>query len=106
MTDERRDQRRVATSIEVLWDGNAGKCEARTSDLSAGGCFVDTLGQVTLGERIIFRLRLPGGEAIDIEGEVVYDHPSIGFGVRFTNVSESDQKKLESIIKARADTED
>lgn len=106
MTDERRNERRVPASIEVLWEGSAGKYEARTSDLSAGGCFVDTLGQVTLGQKIIFRLRLPAGEAIDIEGEVVYTYPNMGFGVRFTNVSDSDRKKLDWLIKAAAYRED
>jgi Tfp pilus assembly protein PilZ len=106
MTDERRNQTRVPASIEVLWEGNAGKYEARASDLSEGGCFLDTIGHVTLGEKIIFRLRLPDGDPINIEGEVAYAHPSIGFGVRFTNVSESDQKKLDSLIKATANLED
>jgi len=102
MTDERRNQERVPASIEVLWVGNAGKYESRTSDLSLGGCFVDTVAQVELGNIITFSLQLPAGESIDIEGEVVYTYPSMGFGLRFTNVSDSDRRKLEGIIKAAA----
>ena len=102
MTDERRNRERVPASIEVLWAGNAGKNESRTSDLSLGGCFVDTVGHVELGNIITFSLRLPAGEPIEIEGEVVYTYPSIGFGVRFTNVSDSDRRKLEWLIKAAA----
>ena len=102
MTDERRNQERVPASIEVRWVGNAGKNETRASDLSLGGCFVDTVGQVKLGEIITFSLRLPAGEPIEIEGQVVYTYPSIGFGVRFTNVSDSDRRKLEWLIKAAA----
>ena len=105
MTDERRNQERVPASIEVLWVGNAGKYESRTSDLSLGGCFVDTVAQVELGNIITFSLRLPAGESIEIEGEVVYTYPSMGFGVRFTNVSDSDRRKLELIIKAAANRE-
>ena len=102
MTDERRNQGRVSASIEVLWVGNAGKYESRASDLSLGGCFVDTVAQVELGNIITFSLRLPAEESIELEGEVVYTYPSMGFGLRFTNVSDSDRRKLEGIIKAAA----
>jgi len=37
---------------------------------------------------------------------VVYTYPSMGFGLRFTNVSDSDRRKLEGIIKAAACPED
>jgi Tfp pilus assembly protein PilZ len=106
MTDERRNQERVPTSIEVLWIGNAGKYESRTSDLSLGGCFVDTVGHVELGNIITVTLRLPAGESMEIEGEVVYTYPSMGFGLRFTSVSDSDRRKLEGIIKDAAHRED
>jgi Tfp pilus assembly protein PilZ len=102
MTDERRNEERVPASIEVLWVGNAGKYESRTSDLSLGGCFVDTVGQVELGNIVTVTLQLPAGESIEIEGEVVYTYPSMGFGLRFTTVSDSDRTKLEGIIKAAA----
>jgi hypothetical protein len=102
MTDERRNQERVPASIEVRWVGNAGKNESRTSDLSLGGCFVDTVGQVELGNIVTVTLQLPAGESIEIEGEVVYTYPSMGFGLRFTTVSDSDRTKLEGIIKAAA----
>ncbi len=105
MTDERRNEERVPASIEVLWIGNAGKYESRTSDLSLGGCFVDTVAQVELGDIIALSLQLPAGESIEIEGEVVYTYPSMGFGVRFTNVSDSDRRKLELIIKDAAHQE-
>jgi Tfp pilus assembly protein PilZ len=106
MTDERRNQRRVSTSIEVVWEGNSGRYESRTSDLSAGGCFVDTVGTVTMGEDIKFTLLLPAGESIEIVGEVVYSYPPVGFGVQFTNVSEADRQKIRRIIEAAVFQED
>ena len=106
MTDERRNQRRVSTSIEVVWEGHSGRYESRTSDLSAGGCFVDTVGLVSLGENIKFTLLLPAGESIAIVGNVVYSYPPVGFGVQFTNVSEADREKIDRIIEAAASQED
>jgi hypothetical protein len=102
MTDERRKDRRVPVLIDLLWEGKAGKYEARTSDLSTGGCFVDTIGEASEGDVIVFRLQLPSGEWMEIEGEVTFSSPRVGFGVRFTNMSESDRKKLDWLVKAGA----
>jgi uncharacterized protein (TIGR02266 family) len=103
VSDERRNHRRVPVLAEVHWEGKTGRHEARTSDLSSGGCFIDTVGQVTEGERLKFQLRLPNGEWMEAEGEVTYADPNVGFGVRFTDVvSESDRKKIDWIVKAEA----
>lgn len=100
MSDERRTQKRVPYLVDVQWEGATGRREARTCDLSSGGCFVDTVAQATVGEVINFRLCLPSGEWIDIEGEVTYVDESVGFGVRFINVTDDDQKKIEWLVKA------
>lgn len=100
MTDERRKRKRVPTLIDVVWEGATGKYEARTGDLSADGCFIDTIGQVAVGETINFKLRLPSGEWMDLRGEVIYEYPNMGFGVHFTDISDADRKRLEWIVKA------
>ena len=102
MGEERRSGRRVPFLIDVFWEGAAGKYEARTSDLSTTGCFIDTIGQVKVGEKIKFKFRLPSGDWIKLQGEVVYGHPGTGFGVRFTKVLESDRQRLEWLVKAEA----
>jgi hypothetical protein len=102
MEEERRHDRRVPLLIDVFWEGGAGKYEARTSDLSISGCFIDTIGLVSVGETIKFKIRLPSGEWIKLQGEVVYGHPGTGFGVRFTKLSESDRQRLEWLVKAEA----
>jgi hypothetical protein len=100
LSDERRNQRRVPFLIEVVWDGPTGKHEARTSDISIGGCFVDAVSQATVGETINFRMSLPSGDSMEITGEVTYVAESIGFGIRFTECSPENQKKLEWLVKA------
>ena len=86
----------------MQWEGITGRREARTSDLSSGGCFIDTVGQVSEGEIIKFKLQLPGGGWMDVEGEVTFADPNVGFGVQFTNVSEEDRKKIDWIVKAES----
>ena len=102
MSDERRREKRVPVLVEVLWEGNTGRYDARTSDLSLGGCFIDTIGHVTSGERLKFKLRVSDEEWIEVEGTVIYAYPNVGFGVQFMNISEIDKKKLEMLVHREA----
>jgi c-di-GMP-binding flagellar brake protein YcgR len=102
MSDERRKQGRVSAVIDVVWEGATAKYEARTSDLNSEGCFIDSIGHVSVGEIITFKLRLPAEDWIELQAEVVYAFPNTGFGVRFKNVSEAARKRLEWLVKAEA----
>jgi uncharacterized protein (TIGR02266 family) len=101
LADKQREHTRVPLLVEVLWEGAAGKYEARTSDISVGGCFIDTIGQMAIGETISFKLCLPGSEGIEVQGEVIYELPRAGFGVRFANLSDDQRQHLEAFIKAQ-----
>jgi uncharacterized protein (TIGR02266 family) len=100
MSDERRKDKRIPLLIDVSWEGKAGKYEARTSDLSTGGCFVDTIATASIGEQIHFKLQIPDGNWMELDGEVTYVYPNVGFGLRFIKLSEEDQQKLEKMINA------
>lgn len=101
MSDERRRQGRVPALIEVLWESGSGKYESRTGDINTGGCYIDSMGEVAVGEIIRFKLRLPNEEWIVVKGEVVFKYPNAGFGVRFLSISsEADRKRLEWLVKA------
>ena len=100
MTDERRQNKRVPLLIEVMWEANAGNYEARTSDLSTGGCFVDTIGKVSNGEEIKFKLQLPEGEWMELQGRVTYAYPNVGFGLRFINLSDANKQRLDKLVGA------
>ena len=103
MSDERRTKGRVQAYIDVLWEGASGKYEARTGDIHTAGCFIDSIGEVAVGEIIRFKLRLKEEDWIEVKGEVVYKYPNAGFGVRFVSISsEADRKRLEWLVKAEA----
>jgi hypothetical protein len=97
---ERRRHRRVPALFDVVWQGAAGRHEARTADLSLGGCFVDTIAQAAAGEAITLRLLLPAGGSIELRGEVTYQFPNVGFGVRFTAATAADRRRLEWLVRA------
>lgn len=83
--------------MAVAWGGTS---HARTADVSASGCFIDTLAPVAVGETLQLSFTSPDGELIAVEAEVVYELPSFGFGVRFTRISEPDRIRLEAFVMA------
>ncbi len=96
---ERRISERVSVSLEAAWDGMSGNYRARVSDLSLHGCFLETIGQTYAGENIRFRLLMPTGRWILIGCEVRYYQPTLGFGLRFTEMSAEDQAMIEQLIE-------
>lgn len=98
MAEKRRDER-VSLPLEALCEGHSGKYTARLSDVSLGGCYVETLAVVSVGEHIRFEIQLPTGRWLPLQGEVVYHQPNLGFGVRFTELSELEREMLASVIE-------
>ena len=96
---DKRKHPRVPVLLEVRWESAGGKYEARTSDISLGGCFIDTIGHVAVGETISFKLLSPTGEWIELHGDVQYELPRFGFGVSFRDLSDQSQKQLEALVK-------
>jgi Tfp pilus assembly protein PilZ len=93
--DDRRNEERVEVSLETVWDGTSSrKCLARITDLSEGGCFVDTTGQAQIGERLTVRIQLPEGGCLELTGEVAHESRPIGFGLRFVELSEEQAEQL------------
>jgi len=98
MIEENRKHKRVPILVEVLWEGGTRSAGARTTDISEGGCFVDTIGHAAVGETIHLKLLLPDGKWMPVQAEVVYELPRTGFGVRFTDISDQNRKRLRSLL--------
>lgn len=90
----------VNVSLDVVWHGAAGKYDARLSEISLDGCFIDSMGQEVLGETIAFNVRLPSGIWVKLDGTVVYQEYPIGFEVRFTNLDEEKRRLLMQVVAA------
>ena len=98
--EEKRKYRRISVLLDVQWEGATGKYEARTSDISFGGCFIDTIGKADVGETITFKICQPSGDWIELEGEVRYERPRLGFGVKFKNLSAESIQKVIDLVKS------
>jgi Tfp pilus assembly protein PilZ len=96
--DERRSRKRWDVSLDAVWDGKSGNYTARITDLSDGGCYMDSLSEVTIGELLTLKLSLPSGEWLEVTGEVAHHTPPVGFGVRFVNLSAEQLETLRAFI--------
>ncbi|HEY0097316.1 MAG TPA: PilZ domain-containing protein [Pyrinomonadaceae bacterium] len=105
MGNERRLQERVNIVLEARWEGLAGRHEARISNLSSGGCFIESIGQVQLHEQVRFEIQLPWGRWLPLQGEVVYYQPNFGFAIHLTELSEMQQRQFNALFAyAKAST--
>jgi PilZ domain len=75
-----------------------GAHAARSRDLSMGGCYIETVAHVTVGQFLLFELKLPSGRWLSLRGEVIYHRRNHGFGVGFVDLPEETQRMLEHLI--------
>ena len=106
MTDEKRQYERLPVVVEVRWEGGTRSSAARTTDISEGGCFVDTMSHAPVGEMINFKLLPPDGEWMVVQGQVIYELARTGFGVRFTKMSDADRERLKTLLAQQQQPED
>jgi hypothetical protein len=93
-----RMQERTPVSLDIILEGASGRRVARISDLSLGGCFIDSVTPIRNGEIVSFKVKTSENEWLDLEGEVVYIFAGLGFGVRFISMTESKQSIIEYLI--------
>jgi hypothetical protein len=96
---DRRTEKRWDVCLDAVWYGKSGNHQARVTDLSEGGCYVDSLGEAQISEVVAFKLRLPDGEWLELTGEVAHQTPPLGFGLRFVTLSDEQLGKLRSLLE-------
>ena len=84
MPDSPGQHEPVIVSLDVVWQGSSGKQDARMSEISMQGCFIDCRVQGrALGDTVEFKVHLPGGPWVSLQGELVNEDYPMGFGLRF-----------------------
>jgi PilZ domain-containing protein len=84
--------------LEVAWESDSGRHTSRISDISLSGCYVESLAQIAVGERVRFKIETTLGEWLPLSGVVVYSHPQIGFGVSFSTLTDGVRSQLADLI--------
>ena len=94
-----RKHERSSFLTEIVIESASGKRQARISDVSEGGCFVDTIVNARPGEEILLTSSLDSGEQLVIRGRVAYVMDGFGFGVEFIDLSDESREAINKIVK-------
>ena len=91
-------------NLNVRWDGNFDQREGTVTDISTGGCFVLTAGEVSPMELIEIEIEFPTeGGRVRLWGQVMYFIEEIGFGLRFAGINDEQFALLKRVIERARD---
>lgn len=89
--------------VEVRTEGTAAGFWGTLTDISLGGCYVQTFSPLTAGTRLTLRIQTKLNE-FRCKGSVQASHPGVGMGVLFTDFDEGQRPLLEALIKSLAES--
>jgi hypothetical protein len=95
MEQERRRSPRVPliASAEVHAEDAGSQLEARISDSSAAGCYVDTINPLPDGTSVQLKI-FNKSQIFEASATVVYSHAHLGMGLKFAEVRPISQSVL------------
>jgi hypothetical protein len=95
---ERRQHFRLTRPFDGSWRGASGDSPCRISDISLGGCFVQSVSSPEKGEETTVTIVLNDERTIAMSGTVVYVEPHMGFAVRFRRLEPAERDELTRVI--------
>lgn len=95
-----RQNERYSYLKEVELEFASGARSARISDISVGGCYIDTIAQVPVGDTLNLRIATSGGESMEFMGKVAYVLEGFGFGVEFVDLTDPQRGFLSSVVSS------
>ena len=95
-----RKEDRYTYLQEVELEFSSGKRSARISDISAGGCYIDTIAQVPVGEPLALLISRANGESMSFRGRVAYILDGFGFGVEFIDLTDEHRQFLAELLSS------
>ncbi len=96
-----RKHERVTFFTEVSLEFASGRREARISDLSEGGCFVECIAAVRTGETVRLTITMLDDTEVPAVGEITYAFEGMGFGLRFTDLTDDARRRITEFVTAR-----
>jgi len=97
---DRRKHKRVTRPFEGSWRGASGANSCRISDVSLGGCFVQTLSPATPGEETQITIAFGKDLSMTFAGKVIYAEPSMGFAVKFNELDDEGSEEVRRLLDA------
>jgi hypothetical protein len=99
MTSERRQHARVVRPFDAQFSGKFSPTRCRISDISLGGCFVQTMAQPAAGESVSVRVTI-SDQTFDLPGVVLYVDTTMGFAVKFSPLPQAVLDDLARVLDA------
>ncbi len=101
MSELKKKNSPVSVSLDVVWQGSSGKQDARMSEISMDGCFIDSRVQGrAMGDTVDFKVHIPSGPWVSLKGELVLEDYPMGFGLRFKGLTDGDRRLLAQVVAA------
>jgi hypothetical protein len=97
-----RKQDRFTYLKEVILEFTSGRRTARISDISAGGCYIDTIVSVIVGDAVTIHISATDGSSMPFNGQVAYILAGNGFGVEFLDLTSEHEEFLKSLMASVA----
>ena len=101
---DKRQHSRVSWLVEAqVWCRDEDvHWNVRLTDISEGGCFVDTLVPLEQGSRVSLKVE-DSSDSLEIPGKILYGQPSIGSAIAFEPLDNSVWLRIQKIVaKAEA----
>ena len=98
MLHERRAHHRIPTKLTVLWEGLLTDNYALMTDVSPGGCYINSAGRVSLDEQIRVDTILLSQAHLHVDGSVAHREWPLGFGLRFANLTDEKASLILQVV--------
>jgi c-di-GMP-binding flagellar brake protein YcgR len=108
MNDRSQDRRessrlKLRVPVEIGVEGGASPIRGATADLSAGGCYIETMFPFPVGTTLDLKLQLEN--TLLVAATVVTCDPQVGNGIRFEKMLPEDREELQAYLEAVAQDE-
>lgn len=98
MLYERRAHHRIPTKLTVRWEGLLTNNDALMTDVSPGGCYINSVGRVSLDEQIRVETIILSQAHLHLEGSVAHREWPLGFGLRFANPNDEKASLISQVV--------
>jgi hypothetical protein len=101
--DEKRSHIRYACDggVEVRPEGSTGGFWGTLTDISLGGCYVQTFSPLAVGTQLTMRVQTKMTE-FRCSGSVQASHPGVGMGIIFGDFEQGQKELMDALIKLLA----
>lgn len=99
---ERRRYPRVksAVALELRYPGCTAPVRATTSEISLGGCYIETMFTLDVGTKLDLVMWLDG-QKLSAKGLIATRYPQVGNGIDITDMKPEDRAKLEAFLNTQ-----